>query len=286
MSEEPKRYELARAGALDKVSVDTTNSINRKLPETIQADEKKFGLIIKPTADLDDLKMAGDLFARTTVFNNYSMSVNRFSLGDIINHIALAGQEDVSDVIEKMDLPEKTGLSMRSLYTWAQTASRIRHAHRHNNIVWSMFTLVASYKGVDPAKDPLGHVKFEDARMAILDMIHADPDGISTDWVKERMKQLQQAGNVKPNRPVPKRELFEYGAKLLCISAQFGPADLQKMGKTQTDVTNAIEELQNELINRGIIDPSAPVWPSVSGNLNGGMVEASVEPDEDEEEEQ
>lgn len=283
MSKEPEvNYPLARATALGQIGQQTSMQINNRLPETIRASPNIFGLDIRPHTTPDDLLVTGDMFARATVLGNYTTGMNRFSLGDIINHLSKTTQDDIAQVVEDMQLDEKTGLAVRTIYTWSLTAGRIRLANRHSNLAWSTFVLVASYKGVNPDKDPIGHVKFEDARMRILDMVHDDPESRGLEWIREQMKKLQKAGSVNPKIVVTKRDLFEYGAKMLCIQAQLGPADLAKMGKTQGDVTNAIEELQNELINRGIIDPGNLVWPNLSGEL-GGVMEDAVESDSDEE---
>ena len=285
MTEPDKKYEIARATTLENIGKSTSQRINSSLPEALRSRPEVYGLEIAATALPSDLEAAGDMFAKTIVLNHYSTGVNRFSVGDIINHLALTSQEDIKQVIADLELAEKTGMAERTFYTMAQTASRIRHANRHANLTWNHFTLVASFKGVNMKKDPLGHVKFEDARMQLLDMVSSDPPAYTLEWIREQMKKLQSAGQVKPNTIIPKKDLFEYASKLLCIQAQLGPADLAKLGKTKSDVTNAIEELQNELINREIIDPQQLVWPQLAGELGGGIENAEVvdvEEDDDE----
>ena len=285
MTEPDNKYELARATTLENIGKSTSERINSTLPGSIRSKPDVYGLDIAATALPSDLEAAGDMFARTIVLNHYSTGVNRFSVGDIINHLAMTTQEDVKQVVEDLELTRKTGLSQRAFYTFAKTASRVRFAHRHANLAWNHFSLVASFKGVNMKKDPIGHVKFEDARMQLLDMVSTNPEAYSLDWIREQMKKLQNAGQVKVNTIIPKKDLFEYASKLLCIQAQLGPADLAKMGKTTGDVTNAIEELQNELINREIIDPTQLVWPHLSGSLGGGIENAeTVDEEEDDDE--
>lgn len=176
----------------------------------------------------------------------------------------LAGRHDVpiSQVIDELDLCNRTGRSFDVVYSWCKALGELPDECFYSNL--TMSHLVKASRVTKP-KDAKALKKFNEKRSELLKEASENPDSMSSRQVERELKQITAALEKQEPRSIKRESIGVIHDRLIdnyrvYRVAEVDPSILDANGIEMADLVNQIEADEGELINRHkIVEDAAQI---------------------------
>lgn len=181
----------------------------------------------------------------------------RYNIGRAVMALAACGTErrEIEEVIDEANLPQLLKRSPSTIKNWAYVA-RVIPPEELRDVSWTVLSEAAAA----PPKDPSAALEWRKKRQELLEEAAEKPEEMTAKKVRERVKELQTQLNPSTGAERPVREstnelLLRY-VKLSRLLGVAKPLELREIGiDTPGVLTDMLEELSNELVNRDVVQP-------------------------------
>lgn len=241
------------------------------------------GLSIAEDTPQDAVLQAASYLKETVNKSSQIIRVlNRF-LGDLILWYGAKHRITDGEAIDALGLVEATERKMSTLKKLPRIARKLSpQILALEGLTFSHYDAATSFAGPgEPDKIRAWQERVED----ILRKAAENPGVRNRAWVADSMRELQKDFDISPSRPVASGVLYSQYAKINYILEHWTPDHFEEAGQERAKVIDWRVHIENELLNRGLLeipDPQnfVPPW-----NPEKPTEAADIGEDEEEQEE-
>lgn len=215
------------------------------------------GLGIADATEEELIKAGSTLMHSKNKTSQIGRVVDRF-LGDLINHYSIVHDCTWAEAIEKLNLEQEDGRSMRTLSKLPRIVSRLDpETLRIPDLTTKHFDCATSYE--EPT-DSDNRKKWKEGVKDILVEASLNPTERGSRWMGERMRELQQKCGVKVDAPKPEKDLLRHIVEVAYVLQKWSPSDFEDRGVERQKAVDFFESYVNEALNRSLFNnPDDPV---------------------------